>query len=1459
MSQLRFQHINSLNGLHQNTIYSLEEDKGGILWVGTQDGLHSYNGTSFNLFLHDPFRDDSLSDSFITDIVQSSDGRLWVGTYSGGVNLFQPASNNFRRYGKAQGLNSLQIVEMATIGKHLWIGTPKGLYQLSDDQQQMLPVNVAQQPNLEVTALHAVDEDNLFVATATAGAFIYRAGQWLPVHLPPGNATIGQVTHAPDHSLWLTQGDSLWYYPTLFATPKRIYQLPHQQPIHDLTFISANELWLGGDGSGLVHLQKQDGQWQEHHYRYSPYDADGLSDDDIFNLLLDKQGNLWIGTRYSGLNRINISRQYFQHIYNRQEPFRQQHYNNFRAIFRRSNNELFLGTDNAGLFRLDQQGVFHSFNSLFSKVLGKDANALHLSVMDIVEDARQQLWLATSDGLASLDASGKLAIYEETRGLGTISTLTIDAKQRLWFAAGKQLYQFVPQSREVLAISAANDILPENNEPRQFIFDIQSVGDSLWVSTMIGAYRWNPDTGETLPFIGKALPHSFVRDILPASDGSIWLATHGGLVRYAQGEFIRLGPEDGLPNSAIYALAEDRQGFIWFSSNAGISRINPNNHHIDSFNENEGLQALEFNGGVRWQDKDGSIWFGGINGLNHFYPEAIPELRHQPKVALASWQFGNQQHPFYCLKCNHKITIPYSDKVLHFTATTGDFSYPGHNNFSFRLEGEDHDWTQLQSQHRVSYTNLTPGHYRLWGRHQLDGNRLGTPQVLADIHIRPPYYRTWWAYALYCVLTLTLLLLLTRYYLRRRRHERRLQQEISTSEKRLRLALLGSGGRMWDWQIHSNHLYITNQEGDNEYCEEMERQVFYQQVHPHDLPKITHAMQRYINNETPFYEAEYRLQNHDGQWCWGLDRGKAVEWDKHGNPIRMAGTLTDISLRKHQEDQLRLSYQVLNSMNEAVVITDLNYCVIDVNPAFTHITGFTPQDIKGRPVLFLTRSLYPRDFYRQTEKRLLQQHSWCDEIQVRTRQGAKLPVWMEINQVRDRQGNTSHLVMVFNDITERKKAEEDLRLMANYDQLTHLPNRPLFQYRLQHALTYGAQHQRKVALLFLDLDRFKNINDTKGHQVGDQLLAAVAKRLRQVICHNDTVARIGGDEFTVILEDVPHAQAVTLIAQRIIDTLKQPFTCGNAVLDITTSIGISMFPDDATDTEELLKFADTAMYHAKAMGRNNFQFYTTHLNQAAMRHMQLETGLKQALANNELQLVYQPKYQITGNKLVGMEALLRWHSATLGPVSPAEFIPLAEETGMICSIGTWVLQQVCQQLTRWQQQGLQPLPVAINLSVKQLNHHIVDELQQALQRYRLPAALLELELTESAVMQHPMESIAILTQLDALGLTLAVDDFGTGYSSLAYLKRFPIHTLKIDKEFVRDISDDPEDAAITSAIIALAHSLDLKVVAEGVETQAQFNFLAAQGCDQIQGYLLAKPMPVAQCSKLLQPVATTLP
>jgi len=430
-----------------------------------------------------------------------------------------------------------------------------------------------------------------------------------------------------------------------------------------------------------------------------------------------------------------------------------------------------------------------------------------------------------------------------------------------------------------------------------------------------------------------------------------------------------------------------------------------------------------------------------------------------------------------------------------------------------------------------------------------------------------------------------------------------------------------------------------------------------------------------------------------------------------------------------------------------------------------------------------------------------------------------------------------------NEISERKRAEERLNYMAHYDQLTGLPNRILFNDLLKQAMIEAAAHERLVALMFLDLDRFKTINDTLGHETGDALLKAVAERLRDCLRRGDTVARLSGDEFALVFADMAHIDDASRLAQKILDRFTTPFRIGERDLFITSSIGITLYPFDQDDANTLLKNADAAMYRAKEQGRNNYQFYTSEMNVRALERLSFETNLRQALERDEFILHYQPKVDLVTGNVIGMEALLRWQNPELGLVSPAEFIPLAEETGLIVAIGEWVIRTACKQNKAWQAAGLPFLRISVNLSARQFKEkNIVERVAQALKETGLEARYLELELTES-LLQTPETTITPLKELHALGIHLSIDDFGTGYSSLSYLKRFPIDTLKIDRSFVRDITTDADDAAIANAIITMAHSLGMYVVAEGVETGEQLAFLCQRKCDSMQGYYFSKPLP----------------
>ena len=572
--------------------------------------------------------------------------------------------------------------------------------------------------------------------------------------------------------------------------------------------------------------------------------------------------------------------------------------------------------------------------------------------------------------------------------------------------------------------------------------------------------------------------------------------------------------------------------------------------------------------------------------------------------------------------------------------------------------------------------------------------------------------------------------------------------------------------------------------------------------------------------------------------------GKILE--VRGVPLAEGGFVTvytDITERRHSAEREQLAQKVYTHTPAGIIFTDDAHRILSINPATTEMTGYEPFELIGQTVFGLI-DLEDGNSPEEMASQLTQRGSWNGELAVTQKSGEDFPAGARINRVDDPQsGMPAHYVWILADITERKQAEDRMRHIAQHDALTGLPNRLALLMRLAQLLPEARRHSWKVGLMFLDLDRFKIINDTLGHQVGDELLREVACRLSALLRETDFVARLGGDEFVIILPGIATPADAATVAAKITAALSTPIEANGHELHTSPSIGISIFPDDGPDGDIILKNADTAMYHAKAAGRNNYQFFAEEMNQSAAERLNIERKLRHAIARNELSLVFQPQFSAPGVSPTGVEALLRWHHPTEGMISPARFIPVAEETGMIVEIGDWVLSTACQEMARWIKAGLKPMRMAVNVSARQLRRRdFCETVANALITSGLQPELLELEITESSVMENPQEAILILERLGRMGVTLAIDDFGTGYSSLAYLKLFPIDHLKIDRSFVADIEHDLNDRAIAFGTIALAHSLGLRVIAEGVETEDQLELLRANACDEVQGFLFSKPL-----------------
>ncbi len=679
-------------------------------------------------------------------------------------------------------------------------------------------------------------------------------------------------------------------------------------------------------------------------------------------------------------------------------------------------------------------------------------------------------------------------------------------------------------------------------------------------------------------------------------------------------------------------------------------------------------------------------------------------------------------------------------------------------------------------------------------------------------------------------------------------------EKILHLNERMELALQANLDGLWDWNLLNDAVYFSprwkemlgylENELENKFSTWKER------IHPHDIEDILSSVEENINAETKYFERVHRLRHKDGSWVWIQARGKTI-YDENHKAIRMTGTHTDITEKRALQLKYAQQSQIIDQIHDSVISTDLEGMITSWNIGSEMILGYTKEEILGKHISII----YLKEEHQKLQdnmKRLKETGEVHSVVHLVKKCKIVIDADLTLSLLKDESNHVIGFIGYSQDITQKKKAQDALDFQAHHDALTGLPNRLLFNDRLEHSIKKAQRNKQIMALLFIDLDHFKEINDSLGHAVGDEILKTVTDRLSQTIRKEDTLARLGGDEFTIIVENLNHAQDISFLAQKIIDELSTPIKIEDNILYVSSSIGISLYPDDGGSAQNLLKYADAAMYKAKDEGRNNYQFYSSEMTELAFERVVMETSLRESLKRGDFIVYYQAQVDAQNNKIIGMEALVRWNHPSMGIISPAKFIPLAELTGLIIELDQIVMRTAMIQFVQWYEQGLNPGRLALNLAIKQLEKKdFLLMFKSLLHETRCKAQWIELEVTEGQVMTHPEEAIEILNQISALGIELAIDDFGTGYSSLSYLKKFPIDKLKIDQSFIRDIPHDIEDIAISQAIIALAKVLNLTIIAEGVETKDQKEFLLNNGCTNIQGYYYSRPLPAKEFEKVL--------
>jgi diguanylate cyclase (GGDEF)-like protein/PAS domain S-box-containing protein len=1454
-----FEPVGSEHGLTQSSVSAITQDSLGFVWVGTQGGLHRYDGERYRVYRHDPEDPSSLPDSFVTALAVDDARALWVGTYSQYVARLDLRSGTIRRYldSTPDRRADRQVLALLVEPGVLWVGTVAGLDRIdpaTGRRRRVLAMGTAQPTGTPNPQLLRDRAGRLWYAT---GEGLFRLDTPKPVRVGP--ATPAYALHEDrDGRLWLGGAQGLEQVREGRRIPAWAGDVPGGAArVRSIVGAPDGALWLSVYPHGIRRFDPSTGAVRAlHEDRIVP---GRLPEDSINTLFVDRGGMLWVGGQFRGAAVGDPRGTRFAYLTNIDATVGSAADDSVRSVVG-TPGALWLGTDGGRLQRYDLATQrFEDLTGALPPPGGRVAAFLPM------RDGH--LRLATDAGLLELDpATRDVRRIELPGGLRLpLRSIARTDDGALWLGtSGAGAYRLAADGRTLTHVAPGDGPGLRVSHPNVHAVLVDRRG-RVWFGTGDGLDLLDPATGRMRHFRHDAdgrdsLPGNVVRALLEDGDGRIWVGTHAGLseaVPAGDGLAFRRPLEAALPDQrapTVFSLGEAPRGTLWAGTDAGLLRYRPHRAEARLFGLGEGLQDVEFNGGAAGRLSDGRLAFGGVRGINLVDPARADEPATAAPLRLLSVDLGgNGGGDDATLWPPASLHVRGGEDLVRLRIGTLDFAPAAQPRYRYRMEGLDADWIDNGTSRDITYTHLPPGHFTFRAQSTDRSGRWSSQELRLPVAVDVPLWRQPLVQLLALLVLLAPLAFAGWQWLQRRRREGEHLTAMRDREDRLKLALWASGEQFWDYHLAEgsmHRLQANDSGGEHDIGVEtmLERD---HAIHPDDLERVQAQLRRHLQGELPVFESQHRIADGAGGWMWIRARGRVVERDADGRAVRIAGTARDITRTRRADRDRRVASEVLRSMAEAVAVFDDDFHFISVNPAFTRMTGYAESDVVGESTRLIDSRQHDASVYARMREDLMRDGRWSGELWQRRNDGSEFLCWLQASVVLDSAGQRGHWVAVLSDITDQKRAEQELRYLANYDTLTGLPNRALLLERLSRAIARARRQESRIAVLFLDLDRFKDINDSLGHAAGDAILRATAGRLQHAVGASHTVARLGGDEFTVVMEHVDNAGEAEDVARALLTAFESPLDAGDLRdVIISPSIGIALYPDDADTPSDLLKHADTAMYQAKGLGRRTYMRYAGSMDVDIRRRATLSAALRKVIDRGELNLVYQPRLSLSQRRIVGVEALLRWNSAEFGAVSPAHFIPLAEESGLILEIGEWALRHACAQLQRWRDAGLD-ISMSVNVSALQLRRgHLAHSIERLLAETGLPPERLELELTESVIMAE--ETWSSLQSIRDLGVRMSIDDFGTGYSSFAYLKRLPIHALKIDREFIGDLTRDPDDEAITSAVIAMGHSLGLHVVAEGVETEGQLGFLRRHGCDEIQGYWLARPLEPLSCERFLR-------
>lgn len=1457
-------------GLSHRAVKDLLIDRHGFLWIATAGGINRFDGNKITELHTSTYR---LSEIAFNDILEDSSGRIWLSAEHTGLYLYNPALGTFDLFieaplepGHPVASTILTLIEQDH--EHLLFVVNQAIYQLRISDKQLTKIfdlEMLGYPTGWIRHL-LLDKQQLFIA-AFNGVIHFNLTTGLYQYLPHLPTQINKPTSEQQHTKTLLLADDRLYVGTVSGLYAIDYQAIQRfvvdtTPYQAQTIIREHNIWQLRKHHEQLYIATDKGLYRYHPGLASPQHLlklsnfnQEVSDNNIVDLAADASDGFWLGTRSEGA--------YYWHP--QTEAFSSWSNNTGYLLSHDSVNSiladsgiLWLGTDN-GLNRFDS-ATGELSQLLVNPERTKNLQQGYIRHVTALDD---QLWLETAEGILGVDyQSAELlqlpAMIKNTLGRGAHSLTKF--QQSLLFVQSKQIYRYWPKQQRLETLTVLNQKLPMDFFGN-FLGSVDN-DQSFMVSTADQIWRYNPTT-EQLTLIYQPAHYqpqlnryASVMHITPS--GLLWIGIKGlGLFGFdAQTLEHRhhLSVNNKLQSNEILALTHDQFGDLWFSSREGLARVKMEQLQVEYFNSTDGLPFTDFNRHAVAKLSDGRLAFGGKDGVA-LVDISLLQKNSPDRLRVVITDFavlsGYKQSRNGHLN-GQTFNLNADDAGLRINFSAMRFNQNHKLHYRYWLSGQTENHYPEQSESQVLFPRLDPGRYRfnVVAISPMTGAQSEPAQL--TLVISPPLWRSTLALLGYGLISALLFFLVWR---RRSQQNAVLEQahfQVSISEQRLNQALSSVNSGVFEWLSGNNMLEssrLPRMLGTSDLMQRITYQQHCSLIHPDDLANFTKQWQRVLEQPEQMLDVTYRMRHQDGRWLWFRDRGRVIERDTQQQAVKLLGTYSNITETKANEEKARLFGEAFQQTRDWVVILDTKQRVLAANHSFCQAFGGIEPYLDSPRVHHLGISLVRRRYYTQLLKKMERGDHWQGEEQVITPDGRERPTLINISAVGEQE--VSFYVLVFTDITAQKEAEDELRYLANYDALTGLPNRALLMDRILHGIEQAKREKRSLALCFIDLDKFKHINDSLGHDIGDLLLKEVARRLKLTLRDSDTVARLGGDEFVVLLEGYKNNDNISHVARKMLLTISEPMQLGSDNVAVSPSIGIAIYPDDAINGTELMKHADVAMYHAKEAGRNNFQFFIKEMNEKA--HMQLarETRLRKAIQRQEFINYYQPIIDSREQSIVGVEVLLRWHSSD-GMVSPADFIPLAEELRLIVDMTQQLLERALLDMQQWRRAGIN-LYLSVNLTTQHLEQPaLAESVLSLLKKHQLPTSVLRFEITESALMRDQQSAIHTMQALSDAGIKLALDDFGTGYSSLKYLKELPLDAIKIDRSFVQDIGIDHNDETIIDAMLSMAGSLGMYCVAEGVETEQQLAFFNKRDCYLIQGFLFSKPLPAAELLALLQ-------